>query len=90
MSVTVKINSLLQKYTDGQESVEVSGANPIECLKALDLKYPKLKKWLYDKEGNLRPQMWVFVNGERLFAEELTRPLKDGDELSILLAIAGG
>ena len=52
--------------------------------------FPKIRKWLYDKQGALRPQVWFFVNGERIYADELTRQLNDGDELFILLAISGG
>ncbi len=52
--------------------------------------FPKIKKWLYDKQGELRPQVWFLVNGERIYADKLTKQLNDGDELLILLAVGGG
>ena len=90
MRIRVKISSLLLKYTGGQEIVEVNGSNPLECINGLKSKFPKMRRWLYDKEGELRPQIWLFVNGERIYSDDITKPLSDGDELSILLAISGG
>ena len=90
MSVKVKISSLMLKTTDGQEIVEVTGDTPLECLDSLKSKFPKMKKWLYDRKGELRPQIWLFVNGEKILRDDLTRPLKNGDELAIVLAISGG
>jgi molybdopterin synthase sulfur carrier subunit len=90
MSVTVKVPSLLRKYTNGQELLEVPGYSPMECLNNLVVQFPGLSRWLYDKQGELRPQVWFFVNGERINADELTNPLNDGDELLIMLAVAGG
>lgn len=52
--------------------------------------FPKIKKWLYDKQGELRPQVWFLVNGERIYADELNKQLNDSDELYILLAVGGG
>ena len=90
MSITIKIPSILKKYTGEQETIEVEGRNIPECLGGLEAKLPEMRRWLYDKEGKRRPQIWFFVNGEKLFPDELNRPLKDGDEVSILLAISGG
>ena len=90
MSVRVNVSSLLLKHTTGRKIVEVDCGNPLECLGGLVSEFPKLKKWLYDKDGELRPQIWLFVNGERIFTDDLTRRLNDNDELSILLAISGG
>ena len=90
MSVTVKVPSLLRKYTNGQELLEVTGYSPMECLHSLVVQFPSIRKWLYDKQGELRPQVWFFVNGERINADELINPLNDGDELLIMLAVAGG
>ncbi|MBM3157600.1 MAG: MoaD/ThiS family protein [Chloroflexi bacterium] len=90
MAVKVKVSSLLRKYTNWQEFVEVEGRTPLECLHAIEKQFPSIKRLLYDKQGKLRPQFWFFVNGQKINAGELTSPLKDGDELMILLAISGG
>lgn len=90
MDVTIKISSLFRKFTNGQDFVKVTGNNTIECLHELESRFPKMKRWLYDKQGNLRPQIWFFVNGQKISADDLTKLLKDGDELFFVLAISGG
>jgi len=90
MTVKVKVSSLLRKHTNWQEFVEVEGNTPLESLHALEKQFPAVKRLLYDKQGKLRPQFWFFVNGQKINASELTNPLRDGDELMILLAISGG
>jgi len=49
-----------------------------------------MRRWLYDKQVELRPQVLFFVNGQRIHADGLTNPLNDSDEVSIFLAIGGG
>jgi molybdopterin converting factor small subunit len=90
MSVKIKVSSILRKYTNRQECVEVKGGTPLECLHDLEAQFPAIKRMLYDKQGALRPQFWFFVNGQKIQHNELNRLLKDGDEVLILLAISGG
>jgi molybdopterin converting factor small subunit len=87
--VTVKISPLLRRYTNNKESVKVKGNSPMECLHALEAKYPDLKRLLYDKNGSLLPRVMFFVNNQRIHADELNNTLKDGDELLISIAIGG-
>ena len=90
MSVKVKIPSILRKYANRQELLDVTGYSAIECVHNLALQFPEMKRWLYDKEGELRPQVVFFVNGQGINADELTNPLNNGDEVSIFFAIGGG
>ena len=90
MSVNLRVSALLRKFTNWQEVVEVRGANPIECLHDLEAQFPAIRDWLYNKQGELLPQIQFYVNGERIYSDELTNPVKDGDEVFILLAIGGG
>jgi len=87
--VTVKVSPLLRRYTGNKESVNVKGNSPIECLHALEAKYPDLKRLLYDKDGALLPRVMFFVNNQRIHADELNSTLKNGDELLISVAIGG-
>ena len=89
MSVTVKVSPLLRRYTSGKESVKVKGNSPMECLHALEAKYPDLKRLLYDKQSKLVPMVMFFVNDQRIHADELNNTLKNGGELLISLAIGG-
>lgn len=90
MNVKVKIAPLLRKYTNRQELFEVKGNSPMDCTNKLVTQFPGIRRWLYDEQGELRPQVWFFVNGERISAADYAQPLNDGDELSIFLAIGGG
>jgi len=90
MSVKVRVSPLLRKFTNGQEIVEVTGYSPIECLHNLEAEFPGMRRWLYDKRGKLRPQVWFFVKGERIDSNDLTSPINEGDELYVMLAIGGG
>ncbi len=90
MSVKVRIPSILRKYANRQELLDVTGQSPIECVHDLQVQFPSLRRWLYDKQGELRPQVQFFVNGQKIDADGLTNPLNDGDELFIFLAIGGG
>ena len=90
MSVKVKLPSILRKYTEGQEFLEMPASSPIDCVNHLGKRFPKIKRCLYDKEGKLRPQVWFFLNGRRIYEDELNSVMKDGDELSVLFAIGGG
>jgi molybdopterin converting factor small subunit len=96
---------LLRKSTGDQESVEVGASTPLECLGDLERQFPDVRRWclgdlerqfpdvrrwLYDKQGELRPEVIFFVNGERAFTKDLGSPLQDGDEVYLMLAVAGG
>ena len=91
MSVKVRIPTPLQKLTNNQTEVESSGATVTELLEQLNRQYPGLKERLCDESGKLRRFVNVFVNEEDIrFLQMDATPLKDGDEVSIIPAIAGG
>ena len=90
MNVTVKVSALFRRFTNGQEFVKVTGDSPLECLHELEAQFPKIKRWLYDKQGNLRPQVWFFVNEQKISANDMNKPLNDGDELFFIVAVSGG
>ena len=90
MSVRVNIPSYLQPYTDNREVVEVSGTTAAECLDGLVEQFPGIGKMLYAKEGELFDYVSVYVNGEFAYADELAKPVKEGDELHILYILGGG
>ena len=52
--VTIKVSPLLRRYTSDKESVKVKGNSPMECLHALEAKYPDLKRLLYELNNTLK------------------------------------
>ena len=88
MSIKVHSGPLLSRYTDAQGIIEVDGDTVGECLKKLVEQFPKLE--LFDKNGRLLDYFGIYINGESTYPKELDMPVKDGDELSIVLMIGGG
>jgi molybdopterin converting factor small subunit len=68
----------------------VNGSNVGECFNNLVAEYPNLDEWLYEEKGKLSKYIDIFVNDESAYPEELRKPVKDGDEIYILMQIAGG
>lgn len=91
MSVTVKIPTPLRRLTNNQEKVEGKEGSLGECIKLLDGSFPGLRERLCDEQGELRRFVNVYINGEDVrFLSGLQTPLKQGDEVSIVPAVAGG
>jgi len=91
MSIKVRIPTPLQKLTQNQGEVEVAGTSVKEALADLEKRYPGIKERLYDEKGSLRRFINFYVNEEDIrFLQSDNTSLKDGDELSIVPAIAGG
>ncbi|MCE9624320.1 MAG: MoaD/ThiS family protein [Deltaproteobacteria bacterium] len=91
MAIKIRIPTPLQKLTNNQPEVEVSGADVKAVLAALEEKHPGLRERLYDDKGTLRRFINFYVNDEDIrFLKSEETALKDGDELSIVPAIAGG
>lgn len=91
MGIKVLIPTPLQKLTGEKAEVECDGDDVRELIENLEKSYPGIKNRLFDKNGNLRRFINFFVNGQdiRFLQDEKTK-LKDGDEVSIIPAIAGG
>ncbi|MFC2002037.1 MoaD/ThiS family protein [Chloroflexota bacterium] len=88
MSIKVNTGPLLSQSTNKQQIVEVNGNTVGECLRNLVEQFPRLK--LFEKDGQLLAYIEIYINGESAYPQELDKPVKDGDELSIILMIDGG
>ena len=91
MSVTVRIPAPLQKLTQNQEKVEANGTNVKELIENLDKKFPGIRERICDENGKVRKFINIYVNEEDVrFLQQEKTPVKAGDEVSIIPAIAGG
>jgi sulfur-carrier protein len=88
---TVRIPTPLRKLTDGKEEVSAAGATVGEVLTNLEGNYPGLKARICEDDGSVKRFVNIFANDEDIrFLDNLDTPVKDGDEVSIVPAIAGG
>ena len=91
MSKKVRIPTPLRKLTNNEELVEVNGGTVADAIVELQSRYPGIKERLLDDTGAVRRFVNVYVNEEDIrFLQNQQTPLKDGDEMSIIPAIAGG
>ena len=91
MAVKVRIPSPLRKLTLGQGEVKILSKNVNDLIENLEKTYPGMKERICDPEGNLRKFVNIYINEEDIrFLKGKDTPLKDGDEVSIIPAIAGG
>ena len=91
MSTSIRIPTPLRKLTSEREVVQADGSTIGEILQSLDANYPGLKDRICDEQGNVRRFVNVYLNDEDIrFLEEKATVVKDGDEISIVPAIAGG
>ncbi|WP_414542548.1 MoaD/ThiS family protein [Nostoc sp. CCY0012] len=91
MAVTVLVPTALQKFTNNQATLTCSGTNIGELFDSLEANCPGIKSRLCDEKGQPRRFLNLYVNSEDIrFLEGIDTPLKDGDEVSIVPAVAGG
>lgn len=91
MAIRVRIPTPLQKLTKDRTEVEAEGQDVAALIGDLEKKFPGIKERLCDKEGKLRRFINIYVNEEDIrFLKMDKTTLKDGDEVSIIPAIAGG
>ena len=91
MSIKVLIPTALQKFTNEQPTIECSGSSVAELLDSMEDKCPGIKARLCDEQGKPRRFLNFYVNSEEIrFLEGTSTVLNDGDEVSIVPAVAGG
>ena len=91
MSKNVRIPTPLRKLTNNEELVQVNAATIGEAITELQSRFPGIAERLIDEKGGVRRFVNVYVNEEDIrFLQNKSTPLKDGDEISIIPAIAGG
>jgi molybdopterin converting factor small subunit len=90
ISIKVRLHPFLQHLAGGQEVVELTGHTTGECLEDLEGRFPGIKQLTRDKRGQLRPYCEILVNSESTYPKELTTPVKDGDQIDIVVFVAGG
>ena len=90
MSIEVRIPTILRPYTKDQKTVEAEGSTLSAVISNLDTQYAGIGERLLE-DGALRRFINVYINDEDVrFLGSLEAPVKDGDSITILPAVAGG
>jgi MoaD family protein len=90
MAVRVQIPTPMRQHTEGKTTVETSGATVQAVLADLGAKFPGLTSRIFDN-GQLRRFVNIYLNNEDIrYLDNLATAVKDGDELAIIPAVAGG
>jgi len=90
MAIEVRIPTILRTYTDGQKAVDARGDNLAGLIADLEASHPGIRERLIDGE-DLRRFVNVYINDEDVrFIGGLEAPLSDGDQVTVLPAVAGG
>ena len=91
MSVRVRVPTPLRKFTNGADEVNAQGSNIKRSSMIWKKHYPGIKERICDETGKVRRFVNVYVNGDDIrFLQNLETALKEGDNISIVPAIAGG
>ena len=90
MAVTVRLPQFLEQFTGKEREIEVEGSTVVECLKDLVKKFPGAEQEIFDKNGEVIYYLDIYVNDESAYPNTLTKPVEDGDVISIMLMLSGG
>jgi molybdopterin converting factor small subunit len=90
MSIRIQIPTPMRQHTEGKATVEVNGSTVQAALDDLGQKFPGINARIFDK-GEVRRFVNVYLNDEDIrYLDSLATTVKDGDELAIIPAVAGG
>jgi len=90
MSVKIHLHPFLIHLAEDKDIHEVEGKTVGECLNQLVRRYPALDEWMFDKDRNLNNMFDVFVNMQSTLSERLETKVADGDNINLVIVIAGG
>ncbi len=91
MSITVRMQSSLCHLTGGRNEIVCEAKDVAECLNQLEAQYSGLKSKVCNEQGEMLGNLNVYVNGDNIrYLKGINTPLKNGDEITIIQAIAGG
>ena len=86
----MKLPPILQEFSGGIETLEVSGRTVSECLEKLEAQFLGMRESLLDRQGKLLRVFGIYLNADGLHPVELDTQLQDGDEIVILNFLMGG
>ena len=91
MAVKLRIPTPLRALAGGAAELKVEGGTVSEVLATLEKEHPGFRQRIYDESGEIRRFVNIYVSGEDIrFLKGVDTPVKEGEEVSIVPAVAGG
>jgi molybdopterin converting factor small subunit len=90
MTAQIEVPAFLEHLTCGVKVVNVKGKAVGECLNSFVNQFPGTKELLFDRDDKLLRYIDVYINGASIFPEELSKPVHEGDTISMLYLVVGG
>jgi len=91
MPARVRVPTPLRRFTAGEGEVTADGASIRQIIEDLEKRHPGMRERLLDDKGDIRRFVNIYLNGDDIrFLQALNSKVKDGDDISIVPAIAGG
>ena len=90
MSVNVHIHTTHRQFTNGLKVLSLEGGTVGECLDQLINQFPGMEKALFANKGQLLKNVEIYLNQESAYPNELVKPVKDGDQIHLVVMPAGG
>jgi molybdopterin converting factor small subunit len=90
MSIRIHIHATHRRFTDGQEVVEVEGHTVGECLNYLIRQFPGMENAIFARKDKLHNIVEVYLNHASAHPNELVKSVRDGDEIHLIIMLAGG
>ncbi|MCF6246809.1 MAG: MoaD/ThiS family protein [Desulfobacula sp.] len=90
MTVKIHIHVTHRQHTNGRETIEAEGSTVGEALDDFIGRYPGIKKEIFDEKGALLHYIEIYLNKKSAYPGELEKQIKDGDDIQIIIFLAGG
>ena len=91
MSSEVRIPAALRRLTNGQDKITAEGDTVQEIIDFLEQNFPNIKSRICNEDGEIRNFVNIYINEENVrFLNGISSKINDGDEISIVPAVAGG
>jgi molybdopterin synthase sulfur carrier subunit len=91
MAITFSLPTVLAKLADGQSNIQATGSTLGDAVADIAGRFPRLAPRLRDEQGGPYPFVTFYLNDEDIrFRSGFSTPVREGDEITVVAAIAGG
>jgi len=90
LNIKAHIHKTHRQFTNGLDVIEVEGDTVRDCLIHLVNQFPDIEKEVFNKKGDLKNIIEIYINAKSAYPDELAKPVQDGDEIYITFILAGG